>query len=161
MGLLLAFAFILSYIEMLLPLQVGIPGVKLGLANLAVLLCMYLLDHRSAFLLTVSKAILTGFLFGNLSMIIYSLAGALLSFLVMLFMKKSSKFHIPVISALGGVAHNIGQLLVAYLVIDTYAIIYYVPVLLISGLLTGVLIGITVALVLPYLRKFVMRGRTI
>ena len=161
MGLLLAFAFILSYIEMLLPLQVGIPGVKLGLANLAVLLCMYLLDHRSALLLTVSKAILTGFLFGNLSMIIYSLAGALLSFLVMLYMKKSSKFHIPVISALGGVAHNIGQLLVAYLVIDTYAIIYYVPVLLISGLLTGVLIGITVALVLPYLRKFVMRGRNI
>ena len=149
----MAFAFILSYIEMLLPLQVGIPGVKLGLANLAVLLAMYLIDCKSAFLLTVTKAVLTGFMFGNLSMIIYSLSGALFSFLIMLCMKKSEQFHIPVVSAIGGVAHNIGQLLIAMFMIDTYAVAYYVPVLLVSGLITGSLIGITVALLLPYLKK--------
>lgn len=158
MGLLLAFAFILSYIEMLLPLQVGIPGVKLGLANMAVLLCLYLFDTFSAFLLTVSKAVLTGFLFGNLSMIIYSLAGAIFSFIVMLLLKKSGRFHIPVISAMGGVAHNAAQLLIAYFMIETYAIIYYVPILIVSGLVTGILIGITVNLLLPLLRKVINRG---
>lgn len=108
MGLLLAFALILSYIELLIPFQPGIPGVKLGLSNLAVVLCLYLFGWRKALLLTVVKAIFSGLLFGNLFMILYSLAGAVFSALIMILLKKSGSFHIPVVSGAGGVAHNLG-----------------------------------------------------
>lgn len=161
MGLLLAFALILSYVEVLIPFHIGIPGVKLGLANLAVVLCLYLFGYREALLLTVLKAVLSGFLFGNMSMILYSVAGALVSFLAMALMLKSNRFHLPVVSAIGGVMHNAGQLIVAYLTIQTYGILYYIPVLLIAGLITGILIGITATLVLPYIQKILQRGNRI
>ncbi|MBD5396319.1 MAG: Gx transporter family protein [Lachnospiraceae bacterium] len=158
MGLLLAFALILSYIETLIPLQAGIPGIKLGLANLAVILAFYLFGYREALLVTIVKALLSGFLFGNLTMIIYSLSGALFSFLIMAFMVKSRKFHLPVISISGGVMHNIGQLVIAYLVIDTYGIFYYVPILLLAGAITGFFIGITASFVMPYIKNVIERG---
>ncbi len=158
MGLLLAFALILSYVEVLIPFHVAIPGIKLGLANLAVILCLYLFGYRQALLLTVLKAVLSGFLFGNMSMILYSVAGAVVSFFAMSVMYKSDKFHLPVVSAIGGVMHNIGQLLVAYLTIRTYGILYYVPVLILAGLITGLLIGMTASLVLPYIQKIIKRG---
>lgn len=161
LGLLLAFALLLSYIEVLLPLQVGIPGVKLGLANLAVLLCLYLFTVKEAMLLSVVKAVLTGLLFGNLYMIIYSLAGAVLSCLVMAVMIRLGKWHVPVVSAMGGVIHNVGQLMVAYLTIQTYGILYYVPILLIAGLMTGLLIGVIVSLTLPYVKKVIERSERI
>ena len=158
MGLLLAFALILSYIELLIPFQPGIPGVKLGLSNLAVVLCLYLFGWRKALLLTVVKAIFSGLLFGNLFMILYSLAGAVFSALIMILLKKSGSFHIPVVSGAGGVAHNLGQLLVAMRVAETYGILYYMPMLIIAGLVTGLLIGITAALVLPYLQNILAKG---
>ena len=157
----MAFALILSYIEVLLPLQVGIPGVKLGLANLAVVLCLYLFSAKEAMLLTVVKAILTGLLFGNMYMILYSLAGAVLSCLIMAVMVYTKRFHVPVVSAMGGVMHNVGQLVVAYLTIQTYGILYYVPFLLIAGLITGLLIGAVVLLTLPYLKIIMERSERI
>ena len=160
-GLLLAFSLILSYIEVLIPFQTGIPGLKLGFANLAVLLCLYLIGYREAMLLTLVKAIFTGFLFGNLSVIIYSLSGAFFSCIAMILMKKSNYFHLPVVSAIGGVMHNAGQLLIAFLMIQTYGIVYYIPVLLVSGLLTGILIGSVASLLLPYLKKILERGAQI
>lgn len=153
MGLLLAFALILSYIETLIPLNVGIPGIKLGLANLAVLLCLYLSDWKEALLLTTVKALLSGLLFGNLFMIIYSLAGAWLSCLIMIAMKKSQWFHVPVVSAAGGVMHNAGQLLVAAFVVKTYGVFYYIPVLIIAGLIVGLITGSLASLVLPYIKN--------
>ena len=99
MGLLLAFALILSYVELLIPFQSGIPGIKLGLANLAVVLCLYLFGWREALLLTVLKALLGGFLFGSLFMILYSLAGALTSAFVMILLKKAHGFHLSAVSA--------------------------------------------------------------
>lgn len=153
MGLLLAFALILSYIETLIPLNVGIPGIKLGLANLAVLLCLYLSDWKEALLLTTVKALLSGLLFGNLLMIIYSLAGAWLSCLIMIAMKKSQWFHVPVVSAAGGVMHNAGQLLVAAFVVKTYGVFYYIPVLIIAGLTVGLITGSLACLVLPYIKN--------
>lgn len=153
MGLLLAFALILSYLEVLIPFQPGIPGIKLGLANLAVVLCLYLLGWREALLLTIVKAILGGFLFGSLFMILYSLAGALISALVMILLERAGGFHLPVVSAAGGVAHNMGQLLVALFAVETYGVLYYVPILLLAGMGTGILIGITASLVLPYVRR--------
>lgn len=161
LGLLLAFALILSYIEALLPLQVGIPGVKLGLANLAVLLCLYLFTSKEALILTVVKAVLSGLLFGNLYMILYSVAGAVLSCIIMAIMVRSDKFHIPIVSAIGGVMHNIGQLVVAYITVQTYGVLYYVPFLLIAGIVTGVVIGATASLVLPYIKKVIERSERV
>lgn len=160
MGLLLAFALILSYIETLIPLNIGIPGIKLGLANLAVLLCLYLFDWKEALLLTTIKALLSGLLFGNLFMIIYSLAGAWLSCLTMIAMKKSQWFHVPVVSAAGGVMHNAGQLLVAAFVVKTYGIFYYIPILIIAGLVLGLIIGSVASLVLPYIKNILEKGVT-
>ena len=153
MGLLTALALILSYIEILIPFQTGIPGLKLGLANLAVVLCLYLFGFREAVLLTIVKAVLSGLLFGNLFMVLYSLAGAIFSACIMGIIKAKNWLHVPVVSAMGGVTHNLGQLLVAMITVETYRVAYYVPVLLLSGLLTGSVIGITAALILPYLQK--------
>lgn len=158
MGLFLAFALILSYIETLIPFAPGIPGIKLGLANLAVVLCLYLFGFKSALLLTTVKALLSGLLFGNLFMILYSLAGAWLSLLLMALLKKKDLFHIPVVSGAGGVMHNMGQLLVAFFAVETYGVIYYMPVLIVAGLITGIVIGMAASLVLPYLQKILVKG---
>ena len=158
MGLLLAFALILSYIETLIPFQTGIPGVKLGLANLAVVLSLYLFTWKEAILLTTLKAVLSGLMFGNLFMIIYSLAGALISCMIMILLKKTGGFHVPIVSVAGGVMHNMGQLLVAVFVVETYSIFYYIPVLMIAGLITGLVIGSVAALGLPYIQNIVSKG---
>lgn len=160
MGLLLAFALILSYVEILIPLQSGIPGMKLGLANLAVVLCLYLLGWREALLLTILKALLSGFLFGNLFMLLYSLAGALVSGAVMILLKKARGFHLPAVSAAGGVFHNLGQLLVALFAVETYGVLYYIPFLLIAGMTTGLLIGSAASLILPYIQNILKGNMT-
>lgn len=158
MGLLAALALILSYVENLISFQPGIPGVKIGLANLAVLICLYLFSWKEAMILTVVKAVVSGFLFGNLFMISYSLSGALISALTMILLKKSGLFHVPAVSAAGGVMHNMGQLLVALFVVETYSVVYYMPVLIFSGLLTGIVIGMAASLVLPYIKNIVKKG---
>lgn len=142
MGMFAALAMIFGYVEALLPLSIGIPGVKLGIANIVVVFALYRLRPSEALLINVIRILLTGFLFGNLSMTIYSLAGAIFSFFGMLLVKNSGKFSIYGVSVVGGVCHNLGQLLVAMLVLETLALIYYGPVLLICGLVTGILIGI-------------------
>lgn len=157
MGLILSFALILSYIETLIPFSFGIPGIKLGLANVAVLMCICLLGYKEALGLALLKVLLTGLLFGNFSMMLYSLSGALCSYVVMALMIWSGKFHTPVISGVGGVFHNLGQLLVAYFVIETYGIWYYMPVLILAGLLTGVLTGCVASLVMPYASRIINR----
>ncbi len=141
-GVFTALALIFSYIETLIPLQFGIPGVKLGLANLVIVLALYKMGTGEAYLLSVVRVLLTGFLFGNYFSIIYSLAGGLLSLSVMALLRKNGGFSVMGVSLAGGVFHNIGQLIVAMLVVETFNVIYYVPVLLIAGMLTGLLIGI-------------------
>ena len=142
LGIFTALAMILSYIESLFPLFYGIPGVKLGLANSMSLVILYLLGFPAACLISVVRIVLTGFLFGNLFSIFYSLAGAALSLLVMLLMKGRRVFSIVGISMAGGIAHNIGQLIVACFLIENLNLLYYLPVLLLSGLLTGLLVGL-------------------
>lgn len=151
MGLLLAFALILSYVESLIPFFFGVPGMKLGLANLAVLLTMVLFGTREALTINLARIILTSFLFGNMSMLLYSMAGGIVSFIVMLCMKKTKKFSITGISMGGGVFHNIGQLLVAFFVVETRSVFYYMPVLILAGVGTGFLNGIIAAAVCPHL----------
>ena len=141
LGLFAAVAIIFGYVESLIPVFAGIPGVKIGLANLAVLFILDRYSWREATLVSVVRILVIGFMFGNLFSILYSLAGAALSLTVMTLMKKKSGFSILGISVAGGVSHNIGQLLIACLITMTSGLIYYAPALLISGVITGLLIG--------------------
>lgn len=142
-GVFSALALIFSYVESLIPFSIGIPGVKLGLANLIIVIALYKMPLSQVYLLCVVKVLLSGFLFGNYFSILYSLVGGLLSLSVMAVLKKTGEFSVAGISIAGGVFHNIGQLIVAMFVVETFQVVYYIPVLLIAGLLTGFLIGIT------------------
>lgn len=137
-----ALALIFSYVETLIPVSFGIPGIKLGLANLIIVIALYRLKLKEAYLLSVTRVLLSGLIFGNYFSILYSLAGAFLSLSVMALLKRDGGFSVIGVSIAGGVSHNIGQLIVAVLVVETYQVTYYLPVLLIAGLLTGGLIGI-------------------
>lgn len=141
-GVFTALALIFSYVELLIPINFGIPRAKLGLANLVIVIVLYKTDWKEALLLSVVRIILAGFLFGNLFGILYSLAGGILSLAVMTLLKKTGAFSVIGVSMAGGVSHNVGQLIIAMLVVETYAVGYYLPVLLITGLITGTLIGI-------------------
>ena len=149
-GILLALALLLSYVEVLLPLSIGIPGVKLGLANLASLVCLYLFGIRRAALLSVLRIVLTGFLFGNMAAILYSLSGAALSLTAAL-AKRSGGFSELGVSVLGAVFHNLGQLIVASLVVQNRGLFWYFPLLLLAGVIMGALIGLLTAEVLKHL----------
>ncbi|MDD7178769.1 MAG: Gx transporter family protein [Lachnospiraceae bacterium] len=151
LGLCLALALICSYVEALIPFSIGIPGVRLGLTNIVIVGVLYLSNWRDALFVSVSRVLLAGFFFGSLYSILYSFAGALLSLFVMAIIKKTEKLHLISVSAAGGVAHNVGQFLVAALVVENYRILYYLPVLFLVGMVTGVLIGVAAASVLKRL----------
>ena len=141
-GVFTALALIFSYVESLIPIQLGIPGVKLGLANLIIVIALYKMRLSEVFLLSIVRILLSGFLFGNYFSILYSLAGGLLSLVVMALLKKTGDFSVMGISMAGGGSHNVGQLVVAMLVVETFSVGYYLPVLLVAGLVTGFLIGV-------------------
>lgn len=141
-GLLVALAFIFSYIESLMPINLGVPGVKLGLANIVVMIALYKMGSKEAFSLALVRVLLTGFTFGNMMMMMYSLAGSFLSCLSMILLKKTKKFSMVGVSITGGVMHNVGQILMAIWVLETVQLYYYLPVLILSGIITGILIGI-------------------
>lgn len=157
LGFMLALALILSYIESLLPLAVGIPGIKLGLPNLLIVILLYLYGAREALLLNLLRIILSGFMFGNLFAIAYAASGAVVSFIVMYLLKKTGRFSVIGVSLGGGVFHNVGQMLVAIFIVETYAPVVYLPILLIAGLVTGGVIGIISSRVLPYASRIVER----
>lgn len=141
-GVFTALALIFGYVEMLIPIHFGVPGIKLGLANLMIVIMLYKSGPKDALLLSVVRIVLSGFLFGNLFAILYSLAGGILSLAVMAVLKRRGTFSVMGVSIAGGVFHNIGQLAVAMAVVETYRVGYYLPVLLIAGMVTGMLIGI-------------------
>lgn len=137
-GILTALAMIFSYIESLIP----IPGVKLGIANIAIISVLYLLGSGQALLVNLLRITLTAVLFGNFNSFLFSMAGGMLSLLVMVLLKKSGHFSIVGVSVAGGVFHNVGQITAAVFLMDTTAIYYYLPVLLIFGIVTGIIIGL-------------------
>lgn len=141
-GVFTALALIFSYVETLIPIHFGIPGIKLGLANLLIVIFLYKRNAKEALLLSVTRIILSGFMFANLFSILYSLSGGVLSLVVMAFLKKKGIFSVIGVSIAGGITHNLGQLIVAMLVVETYRVGYYFPVLLLAGVITGMLIGI-------------------
>lgn len=152
-GVFMALALIFSYVEILVPIPMGIPGVKLGLANLIIVIALYKVSVKETYLLSVGRILLSGFLFGNLFAILYSLAGGLLSLTAMTIFKSGNRFSIFGISMLGGVSHNVGQLIMAAIVLESFSIIYYLPVLLVSGLVTGLLIGVVANKMLKRIKK--------
>lgn len=147
-GLFLALSLVVSYIEVLLPIPVGIPGVKIGLANGVIMVLLFFTTWKRTLGISVIRILLVGFLFGNPMTIVYSLAGGILSLVVMALLKKINGFSEVGISVGGGVAHNIGQLSVAVLLMENARIYYYTPVLLVTGTIAGVIIGVLSALLL-------------
>ena len=155
-GIFLAFALIMSLIERMIPLSFGIPGIRLGLTNVAILLALYLFPLSGAFLLVVLKCLMAAMFAGSPAALLYSLGGSLLSFVVMAVLIRRDSRHIsPVgVSVAGAAFHNIGQIIVACLVLQSRAVLVYLPVLLLTGIATGALIGVLVLKLRPYLMAY-------
>lgn len=141
-GILTALALILSYIESQIPAFFAVPGMKLGLTNVLVLIALYCMDTKSALLINFVRIFLVSILFGNMLSLAYSLAGGMLSALVMILLKKTGKFSMLTVSIAGGVSHNVGQILTAMVLLQTSALGWYLAVLWFTGLGSGALIGV-------------------
>lgn len=151
-GIMVALAFTFSYLESLIPFNFGIPGVKLGLANLVVVVALYVMKPGEAFFIAIIRIFLAGLTFGNVYSLAYSLCGGILSFIVMWLVKRT-KLSVIGVSMMGGICHNIGQITVAAIVMETVRIVYYLPVLIGAGLLTGLLLGVISNLIINRLEK--------
>lgn len=152
-GVLVALAFIFSYVESFIVIPVPIPGIKLGLANLVVVVALYVLDAKAAFAISVVRIFLVGLTFGNMFSMVYALSGGLLSCGLMILAKKHNWLSTVGVSVLGGVSHNIGQILVAMLVLESTDLVYYLPMLLVAGVLTGAVIGVVGQLMIDRLKN--------
>ena len=149
-----ALALIFSYIEALIPFNFGIPGIKLGIANLVVIIALYRLGYRYAFGINIVRVFVAGLLFSGLFGALYSLAGALMSFAAMVLVKKAKVFSVTGVSIAGGVAHNLGQILVAAVLVENIRIFVYFPVLIFSGVASGAIIGMTAYFILRRIPEF-------
>ena len=141
-GLLIALALVFSYIESRLPIFFAVPGMKLGLTNIVVLFSLYLMGAGAALTINFIRIIMMFLLFGNMMGLIYSLAGGLLSTLVMICLRRVGKFKIVTVSIMGGITHNIGQIIVAMVLLQTTYIAWYLVVLWFSGIISGAVIGV-------------------
>lgn len=157
-GMFTALAMIFSYVEVLIPINLGIPGMKLGLANLVVVVTLYTMGVPMAFAVSMIRIMLVSMTFGSFSAMLYSMAGGILSFCGMALLKKVPNFSVIGVSLLGGVLHNTGQLLVAMAVVENINLIAYLSPLMIAGMVTGILIGIVSAQVIPRIKKVLHSG---
>ena len=153
LAMLTAVAMILSYVESLLP-SVGIPGVKMGLANIAVIFALFRFGWKEAAALSLVRVVLVSLLFGSIGAMLYSLAGAVLILAVMALLRRIDRFSTVGISVAGGVAHNAGQILMAMLILQTKQLLGYLPVLAVSGIAGGVLTGLAAALLIRRIPEF-------
>lgn len=147
-GMLTALAMVMGFIETLIPINLGIPGMKLGLANLIVIIALYLFDIKTAIVVSFLRIVLIAMTFGNVSMMIYSVCGASLSLLCMVIASRFNGFSTIGVSVIGGIMHNVGQIICAAFVVRTDGVFTYLPVLLIAGVVSGMLIGIAAGLVI-------------
>ena len=153
-GLMLALSVVIGYVEFLIPINIGVPGIKLGLANTVSLILLYIFGVQYALFINVCRIILLGFLFGNMTSVIYGITGTIFSLTIMLILKKTGRFSIVAVSATGAVFHNIGQLISAYFLTKVRELIFYVPVLMVFGLLFGITVGAVSNIILKTLRLF-------
>jgi heptaprenyl diphosphate synthase len=152
-ALLIALAMVLSWLESLVPISAAVPGMKLGLTNLVVIFALYRMRSVDAAIISFVRVLLVSFTFGNAYAFAYSMAGAVLSLLIMLALKKSGRFSTVGVSIAGGVGHNLGQIIVAALVLETEKIFFYLPVLMVSGMAAGVCIGLLGGIITERLKK--------
>ena len=152
-GIAISLAMILSFVESQIPAFVAIPGVKVGLPNLVIVFLLYKIGWKDATLVNILRVVLVALLFGNVQTLSFSLAGAVLSLLGMILLKKTEKFSPIAVSIVGGVLHNVGQILTASIWTATPEIAYYLPVLLLSGTIAGIVIGIVGGMLVNRLDK--------
>lgn len=152
-ALMASLALIFSYVEAIIPYNPGIPGVKLGIANIVTVIALYKFGWKDAAAVSVIRIVVAGLLFNGLFGMLYALAGAAISFAGMVVLKRTGLFSITGISMAGGVLHNLGQLLVAAALIEDLRIFFYFPVLLFSGIISGIAIGVAATLILRALKK--------
>jgi heptaprenyl diphosphate synthase len=141
-----AVAMILSFVESRIPAFVTIPGVKVGLANIAVIFALYKMGWREALAVSLVRVALVALLFGSVVSLAYSIAGAVLSIFVMILLRKAGIFTEVAVSVVGGITHNVGQIIVAFLLLETGVVFYYLPFLLVSGVIAGIAVGVASAL---------------
>lgn len=147
LGMFIAVALIFSYMETFIPVNIAVPGIKLGLANIVTIVVLIQLGFKDAVCVSLLRVCLSALLFSNLSVMAYSLAGAALSILVMKLIHMTGIFGITGVSICGGVAHNIGQLILAAVIMENQNIMGYAPVLFISGTITGIIVGLVAAII--------------
>ena len=148
LSLMVALALILSYVESKIPAFVAIPGVKVGLANIVVILALYKLGAKEAAAISGVRILIVSMLFGNAVSWVYSVTGAIFSFAVMLLLKKLTPLNEVTVSVAGGVMHNVGQIIAACMLMETAAVMYYLPFLIVSGVIAGIAVGIAAALLI-------------
>lgn len=150
-GILIALALICSYVESLVPPFFLMPGMKLGLTNVVVLVALYRMGDGAAIGINILRVVLVAFLFGNMTSMIYSLVGGFFSTIIMILLKRFRIFGMTAVSVTGGIMHNAGQILVAVILLETTQLWWYMAILWISGMVTGALIGILGMLVVEHL----------
>ncbi len=152
-ALMASLALIFSYVEAIIPYNPGIPGIKLGIANIVTVIALYKFGWKDAAAVSLIRIIVAGLLFNGLFGMLYALAGAAVSFAGMVLLKRTGIFSITGVSMAGGVLHNLGQLLVAAALIEDLRIFFYFPVLLFSGIISGIAIGIAATFILRSLKR--------
>lgn len=152
-GLFVAIAMIFSYVESLLPIPFPVPGMRLGFANIAIITVLYMYGERDAFAVNLVRIILSAMLFGNINSFLFSLSGGLVSLIVMTLSRKIRSFSIIGVSVLGGVTHNLVQILVAIWTLGSLFIGYLLPIFIVMGLVTGLLCGIIARIFLKHVSK--------
>ena len=154
LGLSIALAMILSFVESQIPALVAIPGIKVGLPNLVIVFLLYKMSAKDAIIVSIIRTLLVSMLFGNIQMLTFSVAGAALSLASMILLKKTNWFSTITVSIVGGIFHNIGQIAAAILWTQTAGIVSYLPVLLISGTIAGAVIGLISGMLVEKLKKW-------
>ncbi len=151
-GVLTTLAMIFSYIDSLILIPIPVPGVRLGISNIAIITVLYVVGVKEAIFVNILRIALTSILFGNATSFWFSITGGMLSIVVMILLKKIELFSTVGVSVAGGVSHNIGRIIAAVIIMETDAILYYLPVLLITGTVAGIVVGIVTAMVLKRLK---------
>jgi len=150
MGMLVALAMILSFIESQIPAFVAIPGIKVGLANIAVIFALYRFGFKEALAVSVIRVVLSSLLFGSVLSMVYSLAGALISLIGMTLLLRTAFFGTMGVSVAGALLHNLGQTAVAWIILGNRAVVYYLPFLLISAVAGGIVTGLAASFLIRY-----------
>ena len=155
LGVSIALAMILSYVESQIPALVAIPGIKVGLPNLVIVFLLYKMSWKDATIVSIIRILLVAMVFGqNIMMVSFSIAGAVLSLTSMILLKKTNWCSTITVSIVGGIFHNIGQIVAAILWTETVGIVTYLPVLLISGTVAGAVVGLISGMLVERLKKW-------